>query len=274
MAQKNELHGKCGAGILYFTNGVMFVLGLVTIIYGCLVKGRVFEHLNTPKLTMVLPDNAENYLIVAGAIIAAFAFFGLFGTICMRKAAMKMVTYQEENPQDEDAKKKDAHCCSTLLLAIYIILIFISFILFLVGGSVFAVMHSTALKGSTLESFANTNVQKFDREVTTFVNKNANSTVWTDFETTFECCGWHDYANNKTVAESSCAKVNSTVPTCNDKFYSEMAKNVVPIYAVLFTCMFICLVCFICALVVRCAIHKEKSRKETESEYHREKSTF
>merc|ERR1712196_681152 len=116
MANKNELHGKCGAGILYLTNGVMFVLGIITIIYGCLVKARAFENLNTPKLNMVLPNNAENYLIIFGAIVTVFAGFGLFGTICMRKAAMKMVTYEEENPRDEEAKKKDAHCCSTLLL--------------------------------------------------------------------------------------------------------------------------------------------------------------
>lgn len=289
--RKAELHGKCGAGILYFTNGLLFSIGLTTVIYGTLVKFQAFAKLNTPKFTGVFPDFMIYGLIAFGAAIVVFSGIGLFGTICMRKAADKMYTYEDAHPEDTKTKKHDAPCCATCTLALYIILTMVSFILLLAAGGI-AASYQTGVLNEQVDGlktkYADPILDQWDQAITGYVQANTLATDWVGAMDVGRCCGWQ-YGNetvvgvntkadcckepprnsgNETIIEDAKCRANTKVSPaevylCDAYIWSLLGDNLVPIMGTLFGLAFICLACFICAIVVRFAIHKEKKRRAT-----------
>merc|ERR1719313_1303091 len=110
------------------------------MVYGILVHFKAFAEANTPKIALTIPPFLTIALIIFGVAITIFSGMGLFGTVCMRKAAKQMKTFNEET-----GKHKNAPCCATCTLTLYIILTFIAFVFCLAGG-ILAVMLSTGMK--------------------------------------------------------------------------------------------------------------------------------
>jgi len=292
MAKKNhEIHGKCGACVLYFTNGLLFSIGLTTLIYGTLVHFKAFAKLDTPKFTGVFPDFMIYGLIAFGGAILVFSGVGLFGTICMRKAADKMYTYEGQHPEDQKSKKHDAPCCATCTLALYIVLTMISFILLLAAGGIAASYQTGVLNtevGNLKAKYADPILDQWDKAITGYITRNTVSNDWVNAMDVGKCCGWQygnetvvgvntdarcckepprNSGNETIITDAKCAIDTTVTPVnvilCDKHIWSLLADNLVPIMATLFALAFVCLACFVCALVVRFAIHREKKRRQS-----------
>lgn len=290
MGKNHEMHGKCGACVLYFTNSVLFSIGLTTMIYGILVHFQAFAKLDTPKFTSVFPDFMVYGLIIFGASILVFAGVGLFGTICMRKAADKMYTYEGQHPEDKKSKKHDAPCCATCTLALYIILTFVSFLLLIAAGGVAASYQTGVLENkvnAAKAKYADPILDQWDKAITNYIVKNTLKEDWVEAMNVGKCCGWQygnetvvgvnpdarccktpprNSGNTTAIEDAKCAVDTSVTPAnvilCDKHIWGLLAENLVPIMATLFALAFVCLACFICALVVRFAIHREKKRRQ------------
>lgn len=289
---KGELHGKCGAGVLYFTNGLLMTIGILVIIYGTLVHFRAFAKLNTPKLAATFPDFLIYGLIIFGCAIVLFSGVGIFGTVCMRKAADIMYTYDSENENKNDKKKKaDAPCCATCTLALYIILTFVTFIILLVAGGI-ATSYQTGILNQEVTSlkakYADSILDAWDRALTTTIEREVNTTEWENAQNVGGCCGWQ-YGNetvtainkastccadnvrlsgNESLIDSLSCSVDKAVSpvgvrSCDSYIFQLVADNLIAIIATLFALAFISLTCFICAIVVRFAIHKEIKKSKS-----------
>lgn len=283
MCQKGEF----AAFILYFANGITFLLAIAGLALG------IWLILAESALSNSVPDYLTIAIIVISIIIAFVAGLGIFATVAQMKENSDKDAGTGAPLGKEGCCTKD--CCNSCGLSLYSFLSIVGAFLAL-GMGVVAVYYAGALPAelanqainATLSSWFTSLSGFLDDKVYNLIDRSvsAGGNDWTQTQDLLGCCGWNStepdadvltgacctnstggnvtlldtlsgdtmsqlFDGTLTVSFSTCNTVDHSIMTCKGLVLYQTKSNLTSVGIVLLVIFFVLLVCFICALKVR-----------------------
>jgi hypothetical protein len=279
--------GEFAAFILYFTNGITFLLAIAGLALG------VWLVVAESAVSNSVPDYLTIAIIVISIIIAFVAGLGIFATVAQMKEN------SDKDPNTGAALGKEGcctkDCCNSCGLSLYSFLSIIGAFLALAMGIV-AVYYAGALPdelenqaiNATLSSWFSSLSNFLDDKIYALIDRSVSNdgNDWTQTQDLLGCCGWNStepdpdvltgacctnstggnvtllnslsgetltklFDGTLTVTLSTCNAVEEAVLTCKGLVLYQTKANLLSVGIVLIVIFGVLLVCFICALKVR-----------------------
>lgn len=218
-----KVKGKCGAAILYLTNGLLLTVGIIGAVLSGLAMlgqgaGYTIAGLEPEDYSEFVPQSFVWFVAGTSGLIVVISFLGFVGTGCQMKEN-KIAAKEKHEGADasvggglggQGCCSKDA--CMSCWLDLYILMTFLGLLVLLIASAVGAaaltgvsvsdvedvVESGCGTVGVDCEGSVSSLLANAYSYLDTWITDNKDGQSWTAAQNALKCCGW--WENNGTVS--------------------------------------------------------------------------